>query len=299
MNFAIRLLRQMSMGLPLVLSAEVFALEGGNSVYPHGNENFLMGAVPPKGLYGLTYASYYRADHVNDNNGDDMNIPGFDLNVTSLTLRPAWVPGVKFLGGDVLVHGIFPLLNVDLSAAGHSDSESGMADITTGVGVGFHHSKSFHTLAAVNVTLPTGKYDKNAMINLGRNYLAYELVYVLTYVQPKGINADARVGYILNQENDDTNYTSGDEFHVDYALGWGFGNGWTAGVSGYFLNQVNDDEMSGMTLEGHRAKGFSIGPSVKYMSDHHWFLTAKWEKEFNVKNRPEGDQLWLKAVFPL
>ena len=30
-----------------------------------------------------------------------------------------------------------------------------------------------------------------------------------------------------------------------------------------------------------------------------WFASLKWQKEVVAQNRPEGNAVWLKAVFPL
>ena len=49
----------------------------------------------------------------------------------------------------------------------------------------------------------------------------------------------------------------------------------------------------------NKGRAFAIGPSVKYDSGKGWFVTAKWQKELAVRNRPEGSAVWLKAVFPL
>ena len=35
------------------------------------------GAMPPLGTYGMRFATLYCVDHVDDANGNDLNIPGF------------------------------------------------------------------------------------------------------------------------------------------------------------------------------------------------------------------------------
>ena len=49
------------------------ATEGGVSMYPNGTENFMAGALPPPGLYGMVYANHYEATQVNDNSGNSLN----------------------------------------------------------------------------------------------------------------------------------------------------------------------------------------------------------------------------------
>lgn len=44
-----------------------------------------------------------------------------------------------------------------------------------------------------------------------------------------------------------TQYHSGQELIIDYSLGWGFGNGLTAGVGGYLYQQTTNDTQNGVT----------------------------------------------------
>lgn len=275
------------------------ATEGGGSIYPHGTENYMVGALPPPGVYGLLYANDYTADRTNDANGNAIPVPGFKVHATALAPRIVWVPGAKVMGGDLAVHMIAPLVNLKVSAAGQSQSQSGLGDMTVGVGVGFHHSPQLHSSAGLDLILPTGGYTLGNLANIGRNYSAIEPVYAVSYIDPYGFNGDLRVGYLINQKNKDTDYKSGQEFHFDYAAGWGLGNGWTLGLGGYYRQQVTQDQKAGVELANSKSSGLALGPSVKYDSGKGWFVTAKWQVERNVKNSTQGQAIWLKAVFPL
>jgi hypothetical protein len=283
----------------VLTAAPAVATEGGGSAYANGVETFMAGAVPPPGLYGLVYATRYSADKLRGNNGNDMKVPGFKVTATVIAPRLVWVPGVKLLGGDWVLTTVLPVADLKVSAAGNSDSRSGLGDILLGTGVAWHHSPNLHSIAAIDVYTPTGSYDKSRLANIGRNYLAWEPVYAVTYVDPQGPNADIKLGYMTNQRNDDTGYKSGNEFHFDYSLGWGFGNGLTAGVGGYFYRQVSADNLAGSDVAGSKGRAFAIGPAIKYDSGKGWLLMAKWQKESGVRNRAEGSAFWLKAVIPL
>ena len=273
------------------------ATEGGLSVYPNGTENFMAGALPPPGLYGMVFGNHYEATQVNDNSGNNLNIPGFKVQANVVAARLAWVPGTKVLGGDLVAHIIIPMVNLSVNVPGASQSKSGVGDVTTGLGVGYHHSPNLHSVAALDLFLPTGAYNKTDLANIGKNHFAFEPVYAVSYIDPNGFNGDLKFGYIVNSKNDATNFTSGNEFHFDYAAGWGLGNGWTLGVGGYVYQQTTDDSGAGAT--SNHASAMAIGPNVKYDSGKGWFGTLKFENEFNVKSRAQGNSVWLKAVFPL
>jgi len=275
------------------------ATEGGGSIFPHGVENFMAGALPPPGLYGMVFGNSYTADRVNDGNGNNLNVPGFKVTANVVAPRLVWRPNMQILGGDVVAHVIAPLVDLKVNTPGGSQHKSGLGDLTVGVGLGYHHSESMHSVVALDAYLPTGGYTKGDIANIGRNYGAIETVYALSYINPTGFNGDVRVGYIINQRNTATDYQSGNEFHFDYAAGWGLGNGWTVGVGGYVKQQVVLDKQGGVALANSKTSGMAIGPNVKYDSGKGWFVTVKWQNESNIKNGAQGNALWLKAVFPL
>ncbi|MEY5100140.1 MAG: hypothetical protein RJA36_2859 [Pseudomonadota bacterium] len=276
------------------------ATELGGSVYPHGTENFMAGALPPPGVYGMVFGNVYNADRLNDKDGKDLKVPGFKVHANVVAPRLVWVPGTQVLGGDLVAHVIAPLVDLKVSTPGGSQSKSGLGDLTVGVGVGHHYSPNLHSVAALDAYLPTGGYTKGDIANIGRNYAAIEPVYALSYIDPKGFNGDIKLGYLINQKNNDTDYRSGNEFHFDYAAGYGLGNGWTLGVGGYYKQQLTGDSGSGAAAVGdNKYRGLAIGPNVKYDSGKGWFVTAKWQQETQVRNGAQGNALWLKAVFPL
>jgi len=286
-------------GLLATLSATVHATEGGGTVYPNGADNFSAGAMPPPGFYGMLFANHYSADRVNDASGNNLNVPGFKVTADAVVPRFIWVTGAKFLGGDVSLHAIAPVVNLKVSVAGNSQAKSGVGDITTGPGLGYHHSANLHSLLGLDFYLPTGGYNRGDLANIGRNYYAIEPLYILSYIDPQGFNGDIKMGYIFNQRNKDTDYRSGQEFHFDYAAGWGLGNGLTAGVGGYYYQQTTADRLAGAHVANSKGKTFAIGPSLKYDSGNGWFATVKWQKETSSENRAQGNALWIKAVFPL
>jgi hypothetical protein len=289
----------MAGAVALAACGSVFALEGP-SIHPHGSENFMSGALPPPGVYGMVFGNVYSADEVRDAKGNNLALPpDFKIRATAVVPRVVWVPGVNVLGGDLVVHAIAPLVSLKITAGGASQSKTGLGDMTVGAGVGYHHSPNLHSVVALDAYLPTGSYTKGDMANIGKNHTAIEPVYALSYIDPNGINADIKLGVIFNQRNSATDYKDGNEFHFDYGLGWGLGNGWTVGVGGYYAKQLSNDKIAGVSTPGTKYSGMSIGPNVKYDSGKGWFVTAKWEQETNVKNGAQGHAAWIKAVFPL
>ena len=95
--------------------------------------------------------------------------------------------------------------------------------------------------------------------------------------------------YDFNQRNSDTRTRSpGDPRRLQPGLG--LGGGWVAGVGGYVYQQVTDDKGPNSAMGKARALG--VGPSIRYASQGGWLFTLKWQKDFEVRNRPRATSCW-------
>jgi len=282
----------------IIASQAAYATEGGGSNYPMGAEGSLVGALPPPGFYTLFYAERYSANALKDNNGNTVPV-NFGITADVLAPRFVWVTGNTFLGGQVAHAILIPLVNLNVNLNGTGQTKSGIGDIDiTAVVLGYHHTANLHSALGLDFLLPTGAYDKNALTNIGRNYTTIEPVYAVSYINPAGWNMDVKMMYDFNLKNNATDYTSGQEFHVDYALGYGVANNWVVGVGGYAYKQITTDRQYGVEVPNNKGQAFAIGPSIKYDTGKGFFMTAKYQQEMDVQNRPQGKAFWVKAILP-
>jgi hypothetical protein len=285
----------MSWGLA---AAAANATEGGGSIYPMGAESFLTGALPPPGLYPLLYATHYRADKLKDNHGNTVPLD-FKVTANAVVPRLVWVTDNKLFGGQVAHALLVPLVKLDVDVGAVGQSKSGIGDMTiTALALGYHHNAHLHSVFALDILAPSGRYDKTEMANIGRNYWAIQPVYSASFIDPAGWNADIKLMYDVNFKNTDTHYQSGHELHADYSLGYGFKQHWVAGVGGYVYKQITSDQQNGIDVPNNKGQALAIGPAIKYDNGKGLFVMAKWQKEMNVHNRAEGHAFWIKALLP-
>jgi hypothetical protein len=279
------------------MGSTAYATEGGGSSYPMGAENYLAGAMPPSGFYTLAFVNRYSADKLKDDAGNTVPVD-FRVRATAVAPRFIWVTGNTLFGGQVAHAMIVPLVDLDVSVAGASQDKRGLGDIiVTALALGYHHSDKLHSVAALDIVTPSGSYDRNRLANPGRNYWAIEPVYAASRVDPSGWNWDVKFMYDFNFRNKDTDYRSGQEAHVDYALGYAVAPNWVIGIGGYAYRQTTEDKVRGVEI-GNKGRAFAIGPSIKYDNGKGFFVTAKLEQETSVRNRPEGHAFWVKASIP-
>lgn len=275
------------------------AIEPGlPDAYPLGNESYMTGALPPPGVYGMIFVRRNDFDSLRDNDGHRVPVD-FKLTANVIAPRIVWVPGVKAFGGDLVFHGIAPLVDLDVKLGGASQSKQGLGDMVLGVGSGYHLSPNLHLIPGIDLMLPTGRYDEGDLANLGNNRFSIQPLVNITYVDPAGFNGDLKLMYTFNGENRATDYRSGQEFIADYDLGYGLGNGWVLGVGGYYYRQTTDDRRFGDDIADSKGRGTGFGPVIKYDSGRGWFVTAKWQNDSGARNRPQGESFVVKAVFPL
>jgi hypothetical protein len=280
------------------LSSLAQATEGGGSTYASGGDNFLLGAVPPPGLYVLQFANFYSSTRSIDNNGNARPIPGFSVHGNVLATRIVWSTPYQLLGGNLVMHTILPIANLSVEAGGSSQTKTGIADVTFGPAIANHYSEHLHSVYGFDLVAPTGAYNKNDLTNIGRNYWSLQPLFAMSYTDKNGFNGDFKATLNLNQTNSATQYRSGTEFNLDYAAGYSVARDWVAGVSGYWYRQVKDDSQNGVTVANARGRAMAIGPSVKYDNGRGFILTAKVQREVAVRNRTEGTAIDFRASIP-
>lgn len=274
------------------------ATESGADTIGAGSEGFLAGALPPAGFYGVVYYNHYHADRFNDGKGNS-SVPGFSLTANVLIPRLLYMSNQTVLGGRLGGYGLLVLPSVSLDAGGAGHRQSGMGDTVVGPLIHWGAESSWHTVAALDISMPTGSYDKNRALNPGKNYASFRPVFAFSYLPPSGFEASAKISYTFNTRNDATDYTSGQLFHFDYSFSYPVSPLAKLGVNGYYVKQTTDDKQNGQRVgsDGFRGQVFGIGPAFRYQFEKIG-LEVRAMREYAVRNRPAGDSVWVKAVIP-
>ena len=143
------------------------------------------------------------------------------------------------------MHVFLPLVKMDVhDSPGGSGSKEGLGDIIIDPFILSWHGRNWHAATGIDIYCPTGSYDRDRVANIGRNYWTFEPIVSGTYVTDSGFEVSAKFMYDFNTENTETDYHSGQEFHVDYTVGQRIGL-LNVGVGGYYYQQTTDDEFGG------------------------------------------------------
>ncbi len=290
----------------LLMAAAAWA-EEGNDQYPNGAENWYAGAVPPPGHYYVNYFGFYNGK-LKDGSGGNALLNGSTPTAfaTFNASRVVEMTHLKLFGADYGMHVIVPVVyqSVDL---GGTASRTDLGDLTVDPFVFAWHHPSWHAVAAMDVFLPTGYYDKNdARVSIGANHYGFEPLFGASWLPKSGWETSAKLMYDFTTTNQATNYQSGQAIHGDYAAGKHVGS-WMMGGTGYFLKQTMNDMSAGQVEAaapglwdaGRKGQVLAIGPSLGYTNKQHIMFMADWQHETLVRNRFGGDKVWFKMIIPL
>ncbi len=302
----------------LVVPALGRAEEGAAGHYaPGGMASFFDGFPPKPG--GLAFFSFYT--HYQGSAEAQVQLPvaglttfGLDATSNSVTLGGFYRTKLNVLGGGYAVGVAVPLIWMDAQAAvdtrfgrfAKRDSASGVGDIAiypimlgwTKLGGDLKYDFRFGFYA------PTGTFEKDSLVNLGKNFWTFEPGIMLTYMSKKtGREASLYAAFDFNTKNKDTDYQSGSVFHIDGTLAQHLplaGGAAGAGATGFYYQQLTADGGAGAQLPDFKGRTAGFGPVLSYfrmLGSHSLVAELKWLPELDVSNRLKGDFIWLKVAF--
>jgi len=291
----------------------IHASEGGSSGYLQGSYgDFASGMIGPSGFYMRN--DLFFADSSIDVRALGGGIDGgVDQQVWGDLLKFAYVSDFKLWGGQYNAAMAIPIV-LNASVNGHGGGGgisayrggdvSGIGDIFITPAALAWSWENHHLNANLSFVLPTGGYDASRLLNTGRNYWSFDPTVNYTWLDPKrGHEFSFALGYTVNWENPDTDYTTGDELHLDVMLAQHFSASFAIGLTGYWYEQVTGDKGDlpfGFQASDFKGRGVGIGPAVLYASKiagKDMTFILKWITDIESKNRMDGDIFMISTAF--
>lgn len=290
-----------------------FAAEGGVGFYLLGSKGPLAGITPPEGVYIQDDFYLYSGSA-----GASREIPiggkvvaNIDADAYINLATVLWSTDLSVLGGTLAFQGTLPIGGQDVSASASlvggpsrsvSDSVFTVGDPVLGAQIGWNHD-NFHWNFTTLVNVPIGDYQEGQIANIAFHRWGTDLSGALTWLDPTiGIDLSGVVGVTFNGENPDTDYTTGTEFHAEWAAVKNFSPAFSAGLVGYYYKQITGDSGPGASLGDFEGQVAALGGTVAWnfkAGNTPVTLRAKVYREFAVENRLEGTSGFVTLSFPL
>lgn len=303
-----------------VASAE----EGGTGHYLPGSMADFMDGVPQTETFLVRYNLLSYQGSVSAE--QPLPIAGIaaldaDADIIGHGLTMLWRPPLD-LGErwSYAMSATVPFLSVDVSAnvrvpvpgpgnntvsVRRSDHEGGVGDILLiPLMLNYNVSPDLNVNFRFGAYAPTGSYEVGRLANTGKNFWTFEpTLAVLYFGQTNGRELSVFAGADFNQENPDTDYKSGTQFHVEATAAQHFplaGGLAGMGATGFWYEQLGPDTGDGATLGDFKARSVGFGPVASYVHKvygHDLLAELKWLHEVDTKRRLEGDTIFLKVIF--
>lgn len=324
-----------------ILAVSCFCLSGSpaqsaeyaKGIYLLGSTTSMAGFVPPPGTYLAEIKYFYSGDASGSAAaGVTLNQLGAniavesDINVDAKIVidvpTALWVAPQKVLNGNVGFGVLVPIgwqdISADVSAIANltlpngrtfsRGAQFGIDDDTFSFGdplltafLGWHRG-NLHWKVAGLLNIPVGVYSENNLANMGFNRWAFDAAASVTWLDPQtGLEISGTAGFTFNGENPDTDYRTGTEFHVEWALMQNFSKSFGVGLVGYHYQQVSGDSGAGARLGDFKGRVTALGPNINYnfaVGKIPVSTSVRYLREFNTKNRLEGDTGFITVTMP-
>ncbi len=131
---------------------------------------------------------------------------------------------------------------------------------------------------------------------MGRNYWSFDTVFASTYLNPdSGREFSFAAGFMVNTTNKDTDYRSGNEFHIDVMFNQFLSESFGIGLHGYYYRQISGDKGTGAVLGRLEGESAGIGPSFIWLPKSRggrFFVSGTWLHDIDA-NDSRIDSDWV------
>jgi len=264
--------------------------------YPPGTEGLNGASLPPPGWYIRDYNWAYVADQVNNSAGVSAGPPNFQAVTYANVPRAIWITDTKFLGGNLGVDALLPLLYESVSyqtkAGTYNSSTFGIGDFFA-EGTLSWHPKQFDFSAGCGLWMPTGDSAKPPTTRVGSGFWTPMLTAGGTWYPDaaKTWSLSALSRYEFNTEDRDTHDTPGEAYTLEWGIGKAVLKTVNAGLVGYYQEKVTRDTGPATGLPNEVA---AIGPEVNVAIPSFMLsVSLRYEYEFLAENRAQGHTVAL------
>ena len=277
--------------------------EGGYSNYIPGTYGDFGMALAPAETWTLRNDVYFYDASADRSVRSGQLEVGVDLEFLMNFTTIVFKPNVEIFGGQYAAGVFIPIVDLNLDSnlligntvASISDSATGLGDVVLIPALLYWNTGNIHTSFMQSIVAPTGDYDISNGINNGLNYWSFDTNFALTYLNPEtGRDVSFNIGHIYNTENEDTDYQTGQELHLDVVFNQFLSETFAVGLHAFYLKQITGDSGNGALLGDFKAESAGVGPALLWATQiggQDVSFIAKWLHEFHAENRLKGDHV--------
>ncbi|MFN7130191.1 MAG: transporter [Brevundimonas sp.] len=303
-------------------ASEIPGLVGPPNGINLGSTSFYDGFSTLKpGWTALAYLRYETNDAITNVKGDDD--PAFDdpqVDVTTLIAHLSFLTRAKVAGGALGFDVIVPMTNIDadFGPAGRqlADNGVGFGDLTFGPFLQFapmirQGRPVASARIALNVVAPTGDVDESRDLNQGSGAWSINPYVAWTVLPAPGWEVSGRAQYLYAFETDKIpnppaipgfafeNGQGGQLIWTNFALSREVSRGFSVGLNGYALQQINEDRINGIDIPDTKRQALFVGPGIHLERLPVGVLNLNLYFPVHVENMTSGPRLNAQFIRPV
>ncbi len=260
-----------------------------------GTQGLHAGDQAPTGLYLVNAVATYRANALVDRNGNDLPV-GIDLDALFGAFGVAFAYEVPQLSTYVNVAVSLPMAHATINTTRPEASidRFGLGDLfVQPMKLGWK-TKRFDVVAAYAFYAPTGEFEPGGSGGVGRGHWTHEVSLggTIAFDAARTWRLSAMTSVDVNERKQNIDITRGATVQIQGGFGYTAARIFDAGVIGYALWQVTDDQGSDLPplLRGARDTAYGIGPEIDLrIPACRCSLMARYAHDFAVESRPRGE----------
>jgi hypothetical protein len=176
-------------------------------------------------------------------------------------------------------------------AGSHSDYVIGFGDLYPAASLKWN--RDVHNfMVYATASAPVGIYDLTRLAAMGSGHWSADAGAGYTYLNEQvGFEWSAVVGFTYNFINPYTQYRSGVDVHLDWAISPYLSDNLHIGAVGYVYDQLTADSGAPPALGDFRSCVAGVGPQIGFffpVANRDGYLNLRGYYEFNARNRLEG-----------
>jgi hypothetical protein len=265
-----------------------------------GDTSFLDGPAGP-GFVAEQIGDAAHDGTITDSAGNA--VPGASaVNSISGLTHVAWLSPKKLLGGWYGVEVVVSAAHVNAGASGKA---GGLGNTTVSPFILQWPERRILGITidqriTADFDLPTGQYSRTSDVNINSHAFTVHPYYTITAFPTKRIETSWRVHYLWNSTNNDPPISpgaqstqAGQAIHFNATTAYNIYKGLWIGPNGYYIKQITDGKIDGVSLPNSPEQVGAIGPGIVWNRGK-WYFFGNGYQEFGAENRATGHKLVLR-----
>ena len=247
----------------------------------------------PPGTFALY--SYFGQIHYPDIADNSGNKSHFGYDQSYMLLRP-----VYFMGkiADKLSYGVNAILPVARVSLDGARNEFGVGDIGISPFIYLYENPDSKLYLSFweFIFMPTGDYDVNNAVNIGRNAWWFEHQIAFGWY-PNRFGMDFNVNYFQFTQSDQLKYDEPDALEFETVVHYGITDKFRVGVNADYWIGTCDAAYNGVSEPNTKPMNVKLGLNFSYAFSEKITAGIRWMHDVESQNYPSGDWTYVRLAY--